>query len=68
MQLLCITKWQPEKTAQQNFSMRWPAGETITGLITATTLVYPDKKLSSGKNQISNQTNETKSFCSLSKT
>ncbi len=35
------------------------AGETITGLITATTLVYPDKKLASVKYQ----TYETKSFC-----
>ena len=33
----------------KNFHHALAAGETITGLITATTLVYPDKKLASVK-------------------
>ena len=33
----------------EKFHKALAAGETITGLITATTLVYPDKKLSSVK-------------------
>ncbi len=37
------------KKREDRFHKALAAGETITGLITATTLVYPDKKLSSVK-------------------
>lgn len=38
-----------EKVRSTRFQHALAAGETITGLITATTLVYPDKKLASVK-------------------
>ena len=38
-----------EKVRETNFHYALAAGETITGMITATTLVYPDKKLASVK-------------------
>ena len=37
------------KTRSEQFHIALAAGETITGLITATALVYPDRKLSSVK-------------------
>ena len=38
-----------DKTRSERFHYALAAGETITGLVIATTLVYPDKKLASVK-------------------
>jgi len=43
------------------------AGETITGLIFATTLVYPDKKLSKCKTKINHKKNEGEIVCCINK-
>jgi uncharacterized protein len=50
----------PQRTT--NFHHALAAGETITGLITATALVYPDKKLSSVKVKSITKRMKEKSF------
>ena len=46
----------------ENFHFALAAGETITGLIIATTLVYPDKKLKSVKSKSIKKRMKEKSF------
>ncbi|MDD4005039.1 MAG: HDIG domain-containing protein [Elusimicrobiaceae bacterium] len=59
--------WPGEKRASI-FQHALAAGETITGLITATTLVYPDKKLASVKSKsVVKRMKETKFAASVSR-
>lgn len=50
------------KTRETKFQHALAAGETITGLITATTLVYPDKKIASVKTKSIVKRMKEKSF------
>ena len=50
------------KTRTTEFQHALAAGETITGLITATTLVYPDKKIASVKSKSVTKRMKQKAF------
>jgi putative nucleotidyltransferase with HDIG domain len=58
----CHNELSAKKERKTKFHHALAAGETITGLIIATTLVYPDKKLASVKSQSILKRMKEKSF------
>jgi len=55
------------KERHTEFQHALAAGETITGLIFATTYVYPEKKIIQREAKIGGQANESKGICRLGK-